>query len=82
MKTSVIRIGNSRGIRIPKTVLEQCRINEKVNLEVEGDTIIIKPDKKKPREGWEEAFKKMHELKEDELLIDDMIDLDTFDWEW
>jgi len=82
MKISVIRIGNSRGIRIPKTVLEQCRIHEKVNLEVEGDTIIIKPDNKKPREGWEEAFKKMRELKEDELLIDDMIDLDTFDWEW
>ncbi len=41
-----------------------------------------KPAKKAPREGWAEACKKMHEMGDNKLLIDDMIDLDTFDWEW
>lgn len=59
MKTSIVPIGNSRGIRIPKTILEQCHIEKDVVLEVEGDNIVIKPVKKEPRKNWEQAFRKM-----------------------
>ncbi len=82
MKANIVPIGNSKGIRIPKTILAQCHIEKEVFLEVEDDNIIIKPIKKKPRENWEQYFKKMKEGKEDQLIIDDKIDLDMVGWEW
>ena len=82
MKASVIPIGNSKGIRIPKTVLEECKIEDEVVLEIEGETILIKPVKHKPRKNWEKAFRKMHEQHEDSLILDDLSDLNTLDWEW
>lgn len=47
MKTHIISIGNSRGIRIPKAILEQCRIEKDVELELENDKIILKPSGKR-----------------------------------
>ncbi|MFH1824049.1 MAG: AbrB/MazE/SpoVT family DNA-binding domain-containing protein [Candidatus Firestonebacteria bacterium] len=82
MKANIIPIGNSRGIRIPKTLFEQCHIGKIVELEIKGKNIVIKPIKQKPRKNWDEAFLKMHENKDDQLIIDDNIDLDTEDWEW
>ncbi|MBM9589650.1 AbrB/MazE/SpoVT family DNA-binding domain-containing protein [Leptospira sp. 201903075] len=82
MKATVIQIGNSKGIRIPKTVLAECQIEDEVDLLVEGNKIIITPYKNKPRVGWEDQFKAMAERKEDQLLIPDSIDLETKDWEW
>jgi antitoxin MazE len=82
MRTYIIRIGNSKGLRIPKTVLQQCGIERDVELWTEGDMILIKPIRKKTRENWSAAFKRMADRKEDELLIDDKIGLDMDDWEW
>ncbi len=82
MKASIIPIGNSKGIRIPKVLLEQCHIGNIVDLEVKRKSIVIKPIKQKPRKNWDQAFQKMHENKEDQLIIDDNIDLDMEDWEW
>ncbi|EOQ95251.1 antidote-toxin recognition MazE [Leptospira wolbachii serovar Codice str. CDC] len=82
MKAAVIQIGNSKGIRIPKTVLAECQIEDEVDLLVEDNKIIITPYKNKPRVGWEDQFKAMAERKEDQLLIPDSIDLETKDWEW
>ncbi len=82
MKASVIPIGNSRGIRIPKTILEECKIGDEVEVEIEGQTILIRPVKHKPRKNWEKAFRKMHEQAEDNLILDDLLDPNTLDWEW
>ena len=82
MKTSIVPIGNSKGIKIPKIILEQCHIKEKVIMEVEYDKIIIKPVKNKPRDNWEQSFKKMHENEDDQLIIEDKIDLAMDNWEW
>lgn len=57
MKIDIIPIGNSKGIRIPKALLKQCGINGSVDISVEGKKLVIRPLKKKPREGWEEAIK-------------------------
>jgi antitoxin MazE len=71
MDLSVIRIGNSRGIRLSKTtILERYNIKDTVELIMEKGYIIIKP-KTEPRKGWEKAFKKMHEKGDDQLLMDD-----------
>ena len=82
MKAVIIPIGNSKGIRIPKTILEQCNISKDVSLEVKGNSIIIKPVKSKPRKNWDRYFAGMNEKKEDKLMIDDQTDLDMDGWEW
>ena len=83
VKTKVVRIGNSRGIRIPKVILDQCHINDEVELETKEDCLVIKSPHK-AREGWDSAFQKMHENQEDILIMDDNItnQFDEDEWEW
>ena len=80
MELSVINIGNSKGIRLSKTILEQYNINEKIELILEKDYIILKP-KIEPRKNWEVAFKEMHENGDDQLLINDVFEDENFE-EW
>ncbi len=83
MKADIIKIGNSQGIRIPKTLLEQCNLNGQVDLQVDGDTLVIKPSRK-VREGWEESFKAMSENVDDETVLGDEIvnEFDDKEWTW
>lgn len=87
MQTKIIQIGNSRGIRIPKTVLEQVGIEKDmdVDMQVDGERIVISP-LRHPRQGWAEAFRKMHE-KDDDRLLDSETEItssswDNEEWEW
>lgn len=80
MELPVINIGNSKGVRLSKTILEKYGIGDKVELILEKGYLILKP-KTEPRKGWEKAFKRMHENGDDQLLIDDIFDDETFD-EW
>lgn len=73
MEISVIAIGNSRGIRLPKTLLNKYNIGDLVDLQIEKDCIILKPIKK-ARNGWAEKFKNMNENKDDELLVADVFE--------
>ena len=83
VKAKVVRIGNSKGIRIPKTILEQCNIYDEVELEVEDDCLIVKPPNS-VRKGWEKAFKKMRHNKDDVLLVKEDVsnEWDEKEWEW
>ncbi|MEA5139398.1 AbrB/MazE/SpoVT family DNA-binding domain-containing protein [Arcicella rigui] len=80
MELSVINIGNSKGIRLSKTILEKYSINDKVELILEKGYIILKPISE-PRKGWEKAFKQMHENGDDQLLMDDVFEDENFE-EW
>ncbi|MFO7850471.1 MAG: AbrB/MazE/SpoVT family DNA-binding domain-containing protein [Spirochaetia bacterium] len=82
MEISVIKIGNSKGIRLPKTVLRQFSIEDKLEMEVHESEIVLKPVRTQPREGWKEAFEKMHEEKEDSPLLPPFEDEEDFEWEW
>ena len=73
MRLSVISIGNSKGIRIPKAILDKYQIKDSVDVELREDVLLLKPIRK-PREGWEEAFRQMHENGDDKLLIPDVFD--------
>ncbi len=73
MEVSVVKIGNSKGIRLSKTLLEKYNIKDTVELVLEDEHIIIKP-KNKPRKGWESAFKEMHEAGDDKPLMPDVFD--------
>ncbi len=84
MKASIIQIGNSQGIRIPKVLLEQTRLGKEVELEVKDQRIVIHPIARS-RQGWNQKFKLMAENKEDRLIHGDVPIKNQFDqgeWEW
>jgi antitoxin MazE len=80
MELSVINIGNSKGIRLSKTILEKYNIHDKIELVLEKGFIVLKP-KMEPRKDWEKAFQKMHETGDDQLLMNDVFEDETFE-EW
>ena len=82
MLASVVQIGNSRGIRLPKRIIHELKIKDEVELIINKDELVIKGVKKRPRQGWDEAFAKMSADKADKLLIPDNIDNETFEWVW
>jgi len=84
MRASIVRIGNSQGIRIPKVVLEQTQLRGEVELEVKNHQIVIS-QVRKPRKDWEGQFKLMAEKGDDKLLDGDLVGLSSWDdeeWEW
>lgn len=80
MIVSVVPIGNSRGIRLPKMVLESLAIKDKVEMEVTETSIVLKPLQETPRQGWQNAFTQMH-LHGDDTL-EDIPAGEDFEWEW
>mgnify|MGYP001945041602 FL=1 len=80
MEISIIQIGNSKGLRLSKALLERYNIKDKVELILQKGQIIIKPIDK-PRQGWNEAFAKMHSEGDDQLLMDEVFEDENFD-EW
>ena len=82
MKVSIVAVGNSKGIRIPKSILEQCNFDKEAELAVENNKIVLRPVRGKRRNGWDKAFKLMHERKEDAMLLDDSLDIEMKNWEW
>jgi len=80
MEVSIIKIGNSKGFRLSKTILERYNITDKMELILEKEQIILRPIPE-PRKGWDKAFQKMHENKDDQLLLDDVFEDENFD-EW
>lgn len=83
MKTELVRIGNSRGIRIPKPVIEQCGLGDTVELRVENDCLIISQERR-PRQGWGEAFRAAGPALHDELLLETAPPngFDRREWQW
>jgi len=83
MRTELVRIGNSRGIRIPKPIIEQCGFGEQVHLRVQDDCLVISVERK-PRDGWEAAFRAAGSSAKDERLIESARpnEFDRKDWRW
>lgn len=83
MKTQIVPIGNSRGIRIPKPLLEEAGLTGDVEIRAERNGLVIRPVAK-PRAGWSAAFQKMAERGDDALLDATLIlsDWDKDDWKW
>ena len=83
MKTELVQIGNSRGIRIPKPIIEQCGLGGTVELRVENGSLVISPERKS-RQGWEEAFRATGCSRDDELLLEgvEASEFDRREWQW
>ncbi|NBV92325.1 MAG: AbrB/MazE/SpoVT family DNA-binding domain-containing protein [Flavobacteriia bacterium] len=80
MEVSIIKIGNSKGLRLSKTILERYNITDKIELILEKGQIILRPISV-PRKDWDKAFQKMHENGDDQLLINDVFEDENLD-EW
>lgn len=83
MKTELIQIGNSRGVRIPKPFIEQCGLGDAVELRVENDCLVISPGRR-PRHRWKEAFQAAGGSIHDELLLNGEApsEFDSKEWQW
>ena len=80
MELSVIKIGNSKGFRLSKNILERYNIKDKVEMILEKGQIFLKPISE-PRKGWDKAFQKMNANGDDQMLFDDVFEDENFD-EW
>jgi antitoxin MazE len=83
MKIELIRIGNSRGIRIPKPLIDHCGLGDTVDLKLDGDRLVISPGRS-PCEGWDEIFRAAGSSEKDELLLEPSApsEFDRSEWEW
>lgn len=83
MRAELVRIGNSRGVRIPKPLIEQCGLGDRVELRIANDCLIISPERR-PRQDWGEAFRAARPALHDELLLDiaELGDFDRKEWQW
>ncbi|MGA9545388.1 MAG: AbrB/MazE/SpoVT family DNA-binding domain-containing protein [Candidatus Sulfotelmatobacter sp.] len=82
MRLELTRIGNSRGIRIPKPLIAQCGLGDVVEVRVTPEGLVIAPHRA-PREGWKEAFAASRPL-EREMLLDGVPPnaFDDEEWTW
>jgi len=82
MKTRLVQIGNSKGIRLPKTVIAEAQLKDEVELQAEPGRIVIR-SAKRPREGWAEAAKLLRERGDDRLIdAPTSTRFDEKEWEW
>lgn len=83
VKTRIIRIGNSRGIRIPKLLLDQAGLGTEIEILAQRDHLVIRPAAR-PRSAWDEQFRAMAEQGDDRSLLGDatLTDWDAREWEW
>ena len=84
MKARIVRIGNSKGIRIPKPLIEQTGLSDDVTIEAEGNRLVIRAARR-PRAGWAEAFQAMAVVGDDRLLDADAVtsrEWDEREWQW
>ena len=83
--TTLIRIGNSQGVRIPKAIIEQAKLEDKeLVFKISDEGLIIQP-LQKPRQGWEKAFVKSLKIKEADPIDQEWLDApltDNGEWEW
>ena len=84
MRAQIIQIGNSKGIRIPRPILEQCQLEEEVELEAQPGQLVVRPVGG-PRHGWAAAFEQMAKYGDDELLDEGggpTTQWSRKDWKW
>lgn len=83
MRVNIVAVGNSRGVRLPKAVLEQCGFGAEAELSVEDGRVVLAPVSQ-ARAGWAEAFAAMAEAGDDAPLMDEdaATEWDEAEWRW
>ena len=81
MKAQIIRIGNSQGVRIPKTLLEDGKLRGEVELELHEDGILIR-SLQKPRANWDDRFKAIADADDDQAVALAPTEFEKKEWQW
>lgn len=82
MKSRIVQIGNSRGIRLPKVLLAEAQLADEVEIEAEPGRIVIRRGNR-PRSGWAAAARRMRERDQDQLLDPTTpTQFDEKEWKW
>jgi antitoxin MazE len=84
MKTRIVKIGNSQGVRIPKLLLQRSNLAEEIELEALDNQIVIR-SAKQPRQDWANAFRAMAKRGDDKLLDGELLTQTRWDedeWQW
>jgi len=82
MKTRLVRVGNSRGVRLPKPLIDHAGLTDEVELELRGNTIVIAA-RSAPRSGWAEAARRLHAEDKDEPIDPPTpTHFDKNEWRW
>jgi antitoxin MazE len=84
IKSRIIKIGNSQGIRIPKILLDQAKLGDEIEVEVQGDKLIVR-SVRSTRQGWDEQFAEMARRGDDTLIDSEAVNINGWDkdeWEW
>jgi len=82
MKSKLVQIGNSKGIRLPKAIIEQYDLESIIEIELQEEGLFLRASRR-PRAGWGESFKLMAESGDDVLLDDSLRnDWDEKEWTW
>lgn len=85
IKSRIVKIGNSHGVRIPKLLLEQVGLTGQIEVEVQPDHLVLRPVAEQTRQGWEEQFQAMAAQGDDRLLDAESLSVslwDEADWQW
>jgi len=84
MRMQIVRIGNSKGIRLPKSVIEATGFGSEVEAELRGAELVLRAVTRNPREGWDDEFAKLIAAhgEPENLWPDDMHDDFERDWTW
>jgi antitoxin MazE len=83
IKTRLVKIGNSQGVRIPKLLLDQLNLSGDIELEVQDDRLIVRPSSH-ARADWAKQFRQMAERGDDQLLDPELAltEWEATEWQW
>ncbi len=82
MKARIVRIGNSRGVRLPKPLIAEAGLSDEVEIRARNGTIVISPSSR-PRVGWGEAARRARERDDDRMLdAPTGTRFDEREWKW
>ncbi|SAK90802.1 transcriptional regulator/antitoxin, MazE [Caballeronia catudaia] len=82
MRTTIRKLGNSQGVLIPKPFLAQLGLENEIEMDVEGDTIVLRKPRGKAREGWAEASRAVAASGEDGLVLGEFGNAGDEELEW
>jgi antitoxin MazE len=82
MKTTIRKMGNSHGVLIPKPILTQLGLEGEVDMQIEGDALVLRRPQKKAREGWAEASRSLAASGDDRLIMGEFPNVDDSELEW
>lgn len=82
MILQIVKVGNSRGLRLPKSILEEYHIEKEVDLRSTKEGLLLRPVRNKARAGWAKKFREMAARGDDKLLIPEGVDATDSEWQW